>query len=142
MKTKHIKVEYKSTQLISILGHHFGKKMNFARISFIGIFICALCKVQTVCFERIACGFEAACQTSSSLRRIQRFIADYQLDKNLGGVSNQLICGLRVLKHSALQFCISQFETPPFRFHYNRLLINCKDTKNQGLFQIKKRLFC
>ena len=83
MKTKHIKVEYKSTQLISILGHHFGKKMNFARISFIGIFICALCKVQTVCFERIACAFETTCQTSSSLRRIQRFITDYQLDKNL-----------------------------------------------------------
>jgi hypothetical protein len=91
MKTKSIKVKYKSTQLISILGNHFGKEMNFARISFIGIFICALCKVQyfgyaqqpTVCFERIACGFETLCQTSSSLRRIQRFMAEYQLDKDL-----------------------------------------------------------
>jgi hypothetical protein len=83
MKTKSIKVEYKSTQLISILGNQFGKEMNFARISFIGLFICALCKVQTVCFERIACGFETASQTGSSLRRIQRFIANYQLDKSL-----------------------------------------------------------
>jgi len=83
MKMKSIKVEYKSTQIISILGKHFGKEMNFARISFIGLFICALCKVQTVCFERIACGFETTSQTGSSLRRIQRFIANYQLDKSL-----------------------------------------------------------
>jgi hypothetical protein len=91
MKTKSIKVEYKSTQLISILGNHFGKEMNFARLSFIGLFICALYKVQyfgfaqqpTVCFERIACGLETNSQTGSSLRRIQRFIASYQLDKSL-----------------------------------------------------------
>jgi hypothetical protein len=83
MKTETIKVEYKSTQLISILSNHFGKEMNFARVSFIGIFLCALCKVQTVCFEKIACGFETSSQTSSSLRRIQRFMADYKLDKYL-----------------------------------------------------------
>jgi hypothetical protein len=80
MKTK---VSHKSSDLTSILVNHFGKNMNLARIKFIGIFICALCKVQTVCFERIACGFDTACNTSSSLRRIQRFMADYQLDKDL-----------------------------------------------------------
>ena len=60
MKTKHIKVEYKNTQLISNLGHHFGKKMNFARISFISILImqssiainlcCFLCEIENFSF--------------------------------------------------------------------------------------------
>jgi hypothetical protein len=36
MTTKGFKVKYKSTELISILRNHFGKEMNFARISFNG----------------------------------------------------------------------------------------------------------
>jgi hypothetical protein len=85
MDTKRIRVnvECKSTQLISILSQSLAGKMNLSRIKFFGLFICTLCKVQTVCFEKNACGFETACQTGSSLRRIQRFIADYQLDKDL-----------------------------------------------------------
>ena len=45
--------------------------------------IIALCKVQTVNFERLAQGFESRADTASSLRRIQRFMADYVLDKDL-----------------------------------------------------------
>jgi hypothetical protein len=47
------------------------------------LFICALCKVQVVCFEKLASGFENSCGSDSSLRRIQRFMADYKLDKDL-----------------------------------------------------------
>jgi hypothetical protein len=54
-----------------------------ARIKFFGLFICALCKVQTVCFEKLATGFDSNARVNSSLRRIQRFIAEYMLDTRL-----------------------------------------------------------
>ena len=47
------------------------------------MFICSLCKVQTVGFEKIASGFDNNCDTDSSLRRIQRFVAEYTLDTDL-----------------------------------------------------------
>jgi hypothetical protein len=82
MKTKAIKVEYKSTELISILSQNL-TGMNLARIKFFGMFICALCKVQTVCFEKLSTAFESEAQSTSSLRRIQRFMAEYALDTDL-----------------------------------------------------------
>ena len=57
--------------------------MNLARIKFFGLFISALCEAQTVCFEKLACGFDSNVNTESSLRRIQRFIAEYPLDSDL-----------------------------------------------------------
>ena len=83
MKTKNSKVSHKSSDLTSVLVQHFGKSLNLARIKFISLFICALCKVQVVCFEKLACGFENGCGSDSSLRRIQRFMAEYKLDKDL-----------------------------------------------------------
>jgi len=83
MKTKSIKVEYKSTELISILSQNLAGKMNLARIKFFGMFICALCKVQSVGFEKLAIAFETTAKSDSSLRRIQRFMAEYVLDTDL-----------------------------------------------------------
>jgi hypothetical protein len=83
MKTKDIKVKYKSTQLISILSQSLSGKMNLSRIKFFGLFICALCKVQTVCFEKLATAFETSSKSCSSLRRIQRFMACYALDTDV-----------------------------------------------------------
>ena len=83
MKTKDSKVSHKSSDLTLVLVEHFGKNLNLARIKFISLFICALCKVQVVCFEKLASGFENNCNSASSLRRIQRFMADYSLDKDL-----------------------------------------------------------
>jgi len=57
--------------------------MNLTRIKFFGLFIMALCKVQTVCFEKLATSFENEVKVDSSLRRIQRFMSDYLLDTNL-----------------------------------------------------------
>lgn len=82
MSTK-TKVSHKSSELTSILVQHFGENMNLARIKFFGIFICALCKVQSVCFEKLASGFDSPAHRSSSLRRIQRFMAEYTLDTDL-----------------------------------------------------------
>jgi len=44
--------------------------MNLARIKFFGLFICALCRVQTVCFEKLAASFDADVRIDSSLRGI------------------------------------------------------------------------
>jgi len=57
--------------------------MNLARIKFFGLFICALCRVQTDCFEKIDASFDADVRVDSSLRRIQRFMPDYLLGNNL-----------------------------------------------------------
>jgi hypothetical protein len=83
MKTKNLKVEYKSTQLISILSENFGKKMNLARIKFLGMFICALCKVQTVNYEKLSAAFETEAKSDSSRRRIQRYMSKYMLNGDL-----------------------------------------------------------
>jgi hypothetical protein len=70
-----IKVENKVSVLSDTLKEFFGDKMNIARIKFFGLFISSLCKVQTVRFEKLACGFDSWVNPDSSLRRIQRFIA-------------------------------------------------------------------
>jgi hypothetical protein len=82
-KIKNSKVHYQSNDLTSVLSESFGKSMNLARIKFVSLVICALCKVQTVCFEKLACGFDNGTNQSSSLRRIQRFMAQYSLDRDL-----------------------------------------------------------
>ncbi len=78
-----IKVENKVTVLSDMLKEFFGDKMNLARIKFFGLFISSLCKVQTVCFEKLACGFGCDAKAESSLRRIQRFISEYSLNSDL-----------------------------------------------------------
>lgn len=83
MKTKELKVSHKSSELSYILEKNLGENINLARIKLMAMFICALCKVQTVCFERLAAGFKHTAQKDSSLRRIQRFMADYMLDTHL-----------------------------------------------------------
>ena len=80
-----IKVENKATVLSNTLNEYFGDKMNLVRINFFGLFISALCKVQTVCFEKLACGFDCNAKTESSLRRIQQFISEYSPDTDLVG---------------------------------------------------------
>jgi hypothetical protein len=80
MKTN---VEDQNTELISILNTQFQGKLNLARVKLISMFICSLCKVQTVGFEKIANVFNTKAQAASSLRRIQRFIASYTLCSDL-----------------------------------------------------------
>jgi hypothetical protein len=77
------RVESKISILFDSLNNIFGADLNKARIKFIGLFIIALSKVQTVNFEKIAIAFENNAKTSSSLRRIQRFIANYIMDTNI-----------------------------------------------------------
>jgi len=80
---KKINVRSKNKEFISILNTQFKGELNLARIKLISMFICALCKVQTVSFEKLAISFNSKAQSESSLRRIQRFIAGFTLDPDL-----------------------------------------------------------
>lgn len=73
----------KNSELTSVLNSHFQGKLNLARVKLISHIIIALCKVQTVTFEKLANAFDAQANPESSLRRIQRFIANYSLDSDL-----------------------------------------------------------
>lgn len=73
----------KNNELTSVLNRHFKGKINLARLKLISHFIIALCKVQTVTFEKLAIAFDAEAKVCSSLRRIQRFIASYSLSSDL-----------------------------------------------------------
>lgn len=75
------RIEYKSSELVSIFHQQSG--WNLARVKFFVLFICALCKVKTVGFEKLATAFDSPASSDSSLRRIQRFMATYVLDTDL-----------------------------------------------------------
>jgi hypothetical protein len=74
---------YKYSDLLAVLSTQFEGKINLARVKLICRFIVALCKVQTVTFEKLANGFDTKTKPESSLRRIQRFIAGFALDSSL-----------------------------------------------------------
>jgi hypothetical protein len=73
----------KNSELTAVLNSHFQKNINLARVKLISYFVIALCKVQTVTFEKLANAFDSQANCESSLRRIQRFIATYSLDSDL-----------------------------------------------------------
>ena len=57
--------------------------MNLVRIKVMSMMICALCKVQQVAYTKLAAAFDNEAAASSSLRRIQRFIAECVIDTDL-----------------------------------------------------------
>ena len=73
----------KNSELTSVLNTYLQGKINLARLKLISHFVIALCKVQTVTFEKLANAFDTQSDAESSLRRIQRFIAKYSLDSDL-----------------------------------------------------------
>ena len=75
------KVDAKSSELVAIFHYLLG--CNLARVKFIVLFICALCKVQTVGFDKLSSAFNSTADSASSLRRIQRFIAKFSLDPDV-----------------------------------------------------------
>jgi hypothetical protein len=77
---KH-KASIKSSELVDIFQTRLG--WNKARIKFFVSFIIALGKVQSVCFNKLAQGFEGKTKVESNMRRIQRFFARFIVDTNL-----------------------------------------------------------
>ncbi len=82
---KASKVQSNFTQINHALQEQLKGDMNRCRIKFLAQMVLALCKVQTVTFGKLALAFENQGQAtaSSSLRRIQRFVASYVLDLDL-----------------------------------------------------------
>lgn len=79
------KAESNFTKIFEPIHQHLQGKMNLARIKLIAQVVVALCKVQSVNLNKLAIGFEAGgkATTESSMRRLQRFMADYALDTDL-----------------------------------------------------------
>lgn len=50
-----------------------------ARVKLICLFITALCKVKTINYDKLASGFDTKTTKNSSYRRIQRFMAEFDL---------------------------------------------------------------
>jgi len=94
----------KSNDFISILNNHFQGEVNLSRLKLLEMFVLALCKVQTVGFEKLANAFDSKAMAASSLRRIQRFIARYALNSDLIA---KLIFGLLPYKEN-LQLSIDR----------------------------------
>jgi len=75
------KASDKNNELVDIFQHRLG--WNKSRVKFFVSFIIALCKVQTVYFNKLAQGFEGKAKVESNMRRIQRFFASFIVDTNL-----------------------------------------------------------
>ncbi len=83
----------KVSNLSQILSKAFENKINKARVNFISLFILALNQAASVNFNKLAKVFDSKAATDSSLRRIQRFMAKYNLDYSLiAWVSMSGIC--------------------------------------------------
>lgn len=67
----------KDTTLISVLQEHFRGELNMARVKLICLFLTALCKVKTINYDRLASAFDTKVAKSSSYRRIQRFMKEF-----------------------------------------------------------------
>jgi hypothetical protein len=80
---KKTNISHKNSDLNSILDTRFNNKLNKARVKLIAMMIVALTKVQSVNFNKLSKAFDTESQADSSLRRIQRFIAEFSLDSNL-----------------------------------------------------------
>jgi len=92
---KKTNISHKNSDLNSILNTHFEGKLNKARVKLITMVISALCKVQTVNFKKLSKAFDTESKADSSLRRIQRFIAEFSFDSN---IVSRLIFNLLPLK--------------------------------------------
>jgi len=73
----------KSSELSSLLGQNFEAKINKARLKLISMIILAMCRTKTVNYMPLACAFDNTASPGSSMRRIQRFMANFDLPMKL-----------------------------------------------------------
>ena len=73
----------KNNEISDTLSTFLKENINLAHIKLISLFIVALCKAKTVCFSLLSTVFDSPAKSSSCLRRIQRFFAEFDLDRDL-----------------------------------------------------------
>jgi len=82
--TDHMKTSsYKSMELCSILEQNFETKINKARVKLISMIILSLCKVKNINYMSLAIAFDNSDSPEGSMRRIQRFMANFNLPMKL-----------------------------------------------------------
>lgn len=87
---KNTSLSSKNTTLFPILESHFDGNLNKARIKFISLFIEALCRVKSVNYDKVACGFNSNASKESCYRRIQRFMR--QFNTPMETISKLIFC--------------------------------------------------
>ena len=75
----------KAESKYSLLETNLKEQLNWqqARIKCLVLIITSICKIKTVCFERLAEVMDSNAKVTSRHRRIQRFFADFFIDKDL-----------------------------------------------------------
>jgi len=83
--TDHTKTSHgcKSTELSSVLGQNFEIKINKARLKLISMMILAMCKIKNINYMALSSAFDSEASPESSMRRIQRFMADFDFPMRL-----------------------------------------------------------
>ena len=91
-------METKAGDKYSLLSVYFNAHLPWhkAPIKFFVLLITALCKMQTVCFERLAEGMDSPAQISSCLRRIERFFAEFVIDNDKTSVYFVFLIALQI----------------------------------------------
>jgi hypothetical protein len=82
---KNISHKTKVNELSAVLNEKFKKNdstINKARIRLMSMVTLALCKVQNVSFHKLALEFDTESKPESSLLRLQRFVASFNLCKD------------------------------------------------------------
>jgi len=80
MKTSH---GCESIEFSSLLGQNFEAKVNKARLNLISMIVLALCRAKTVNYMSLVCAFDNTASPGSSMRRLQRFMAGFDLPMKL-----------------------------------------------------------
>ena len=80
---KNTSLGSKDSTLISVLQSHFKGEISLPRVKLICLFITALCKIKTINYDRLAYGFDTKAAKSSSYRRIQRFMKEFEFSMKL-----------------------------------------------------------
>lgn len=80
---KNTSLSCKDTSLIWVLQGHFKGELNLARVRLICLFITALCKIKTINYDRLASAFDTNVGKSSSYRRIQRFMKEFNFSMKI-----------------------------------------------------------
>lgn len=57
--------------------------MNLTQLKTLGMMVCGLCKVQRVKYTKLESAFDSKASYGSSLRRIQRHIAESEISSNI-----------------------------------------------------------
>jgi len=83
--------DHEGAKLSLILEQNFEEKINKARLKLISMLILALCKVKNVNHMSLACAFDGEASPESSMRRVQRFMANFDFPMR---VVSKLIFGI------------------------------------------------